>query len=298
MSRTTTILPLLAALSAGATASQPEPGQRPRVECTLYTEHTRVEPGQVTWLAVEFEIADGWHIYWPGQNDTGFAPHFDWKLPEGWKLGQPRWPAPHRHLAPGDLLDHVLEHKAVVLFPVKAPPSVVPGSASMFTCHVDWLVCKEMCVAESQDLMYTLRFTDTFHNPLPETRGGDVEVIAGAKSLLPKPLPIEGATLTADVQEGTLVIHTTEAGELVFCPSDDSRAVVDILQSCVSQSGELRISFEPNDDRPIAGVILRKSASGPIESYSYRFPVTSSTELDGFETASDSGHSTKEEIKP
>lgn len=289
----------IAALHAQAgVMTQPAPDSQLRVTCTLYTEHTRVEPGQVTWLAVEFAIADGWHIYWPGQNDTGYSPHFDWKLPEGWTIGQPRWPAPHRHLSPGDLLDHVLEERAVVLFPAKAPPSVAPGSAAMLTCHVDWLVCKEMCVAESQDLMYTFRFTDAMHNPIAEKRSGDFELIALARQTLPKPLPCEGASLTVEVQDGVLVIHSDIPGRLVFCPSDDARAVVDILQTCISETGELRVPFKPDDDRPIAGVIVRSTASGATESFSYRFPPISSVERDGFETVTERDHLTKQESKP
>ena len=78
----------------------------PFVEATLWVDHAAVMPGQVFWVGVTFRIRPEWHMYWPGINDTGMAPSFDWHLPDGWQIGRARWPAPKRHV--GSAPDHRL----------------------------------------------------------------------------------------------------------------------------------------------------------------------------------------------
>ncbi len=287
MYRTIAVTSLLALVLSPAVAqtdpvNQPE---EPRVHATLYTQHSRVEPGQVTWVAIAFDIADEWHMYWPGQNDTGMSPVIEWKLPPGWKIGQPRWPAPHRYVAPGDLLDHVLEARAVVLYPLKAPDEVTPGSGAMIFAHAEWLVCKDMCLAEEQELMYSLRFVGSLGNPMPETRGEDSELIAKARAALPSPLPESGSPVKAVLtDDGRLEIRSDTPGELVFSPHESGRTVLDVHASCVSETGALTIAFKPDDDRPVEGVISLREPGGQARHFAFRNPPISSAELDGFET--------------
>lgn len=287
------------ALTLSAAVAQPVEPVEPRVHATLYTQHARVEPGQVTWVAIAFDIADEWHLYWPGQNDTGMSPSIEWKLPEGWKIGQPRWPAPHRHLAPGDLLDHVLEGRAVVLYPLKAPDQVFPGSGAMILAHAEWLVCKDMCLAEKQDLMYSLRLTGSLGNPVPEIRGEDAQLIAQARAALPPPLPESGSPVKAAMTEdGRLEIHSDAPGELVFSPQETGRTVLDVRGSCVSETGALNIAFKVGDDRPVEGVISWREPGGPARHYSFRHPLISSAELDGFQTEPEKDKPKPKEKKP
>lgn len=289
----------LLALGSSPGLAQPEQLEERHVHATLYTQHSRVEPGQVTWVAVAFDIADQWHIYWPGQNDTGMSPVIDWKLPEGWKIGQPRWPAPRRYVAPGDLLDHVLEQRTVVLFPLKAPDRVVPGSGAMIFAHAEWLVCKDMCVAESQELMYSYRFVGSLGNPMPEMRREDAQVIAKARAALPQPLPKSGSPVKAGLtDDGRLEIRSDTPGELVFSPHESGRTVLDVHDSCVSETGALNVTFKPGDDRPVQGVISLREPGEQARHYLFRDPPISSAELDGFETEPQQNQPKPEETKP
>ncbi|MCL4221801.1 MAG: hypothetical protein KJZ65_10590 [Phycisphaerales bacterium] len=298
MHRTFTVTSLLLLTPSWAGTQPVEPVER-RVHATLYTQHARVEPGQVTWAAIEFEIADEWHIYWPGQNDTGMSPDIEWKLPAGWKIGQPRWPAPHRHLSPGELLDHVLEGRAVVLYPLKAPDQVVPGSGAMILAHAEWLVCKDICLAEKQDLMYSFRFSGSYSHPVPETRSDDAPFIAQAHAALPSALPESGSPVKAAMTEdGRLEIHSDAPGELVFSPYEAGRAVLDVQGSCVSETGSLSIAFKADDVRPVQGVISLRESDGQTRHYSFRHPLISSAELDGFETEPEKVKPRPEEKKP
>lgn len=298
MYRTLTATTLLTLTLSSAFAQPHEPEER-RVHATLYTQHARVQPGQVTWVGIAFDIADEWHIYWPGQNDTGMSPTIDWKLPPGWKIGQPRWPAPHRSLAPGDLLDHVLEGRTMVLYPLKAPDQVMPGSGAMIFAHAEWLVCKDMCLAEKQDLMYSLRFIDSLGHPLPEARAEDSDLIAKALASLPAPLPASGSPVRASMTDDRqLEIHSDSPGELIFSPHENGRTVLDVHRSCLSEAGALNITFKPEDDRPVQGVISLREPAGQVRSYWFCHPSTSSAELDGFETEPQKHHLKPEETKP
>ncbi len=298
MYRTFAASTLLALPLSAALAQTKEPEER-RVHATLYTQHSRVEPGQVTWVAVAFDIADEWHIYWPGQNDTGMSPIIEWKLPEGWKIGQPRWPAPHRYLAPGDLLDHVLEGRAVVLYPLRAPDQILPGSGAMIFAHVEWLVCKDMCVAEKQELMYSYRYVGSPGDPLPQTRDEDSQIIAAARAALPALLPRTGSPVRAAMNEnGRLEVRADVPGELIFCPHEAGRAVLDVHGSCVSQTGALDVGFKPGDDRPVQGEISLRELDGKVHRYTFRHPSISSDELDGFETEPQKEQPNPGETKP
>lgn len=273
---------------------QPEAPESPRVSCTLAASEPAVAPGAVTWLAVTLEIADGWHIYWPGQNDTGMTPSFQWKLPEGWQLGQPRWPAPVRHLAPGDLLDHVLEGKPTVLFPLHIPDDAAPAQQVEISCKAQWLVCDEMCLSESATLETTVRVVaggDKSDNRLPER-------FRRAFDALPRPLGPD-APVSAEVTDaGALILKASQSGELIFSPGQDGRAPRDILDGCVSDSGELAVIFRDKDARPIEGVVTLRTDSGTVQHFAIRFPKSSSRELDGFEVEIPNPKPNDEENKP
>lgn len=278
----------------GPSAHQPGGEESPRVTCTLACADGAVEPGEVTWLAVTFEIADGWHIYWPGQNDTGMTPSFRWKLPEGWQLGRPRWPAPMRHLAPGDLLDHVLEGQVTVLFPLRVSEDAPTDPRAQISCQTQWLVCDEMCLRENARLETRFQVVSSkseTNEPLPRA-------FARAFEALPKPLD-ERSPVSAELSEaGSLVLQATGSGELVFCPAQDGRAPSDILDGCVSDSGKLVVKFREQDVRPVEGVVTFRADAGQVQHFVVRFPEISSRELDGFDVEDSSPKPRTEENLP
>src|SRR4051812_22252125 len=114
---------LLGLAAAGAPALAGG-GSEDRVRLSLVSEKTAIIPGQVNWIGIQYEIADGWHLYWNGQNDAGSPMEVTPALPDGFTAGDLLWPAPKRHLSDGPLLDHVYEKRVVLLLPVTAPPGL------------------------------------------------------------------------------------------------------------------------------------------------------------------------------
>ena len=112
----------------------------------LISEGKALVAGATNNIALTFDIDEGWHVYWPGQNDTGFAPTVELTLPEGWEAGEIQWPAPHRYIAPGNILDHIYEDgEATFIIPITIPKDANPGAVRL-TADLEWLVCREACI--------------------------------------------------------------------------------------------------------------------------------------------------------
>lgn len=112
----------------------------------LVSESAALIAGTTNNIALTFDIDEDWHIYWPGQNDTGFAPSIELTLPQGWTAGETQWPAPHRHISAGIILDHIYENgEATFIIPITIPEDAQPGQARI-TADIEWLVCREACI--------------------------------------------------------------------------------------------------------------------------------------------------------
>ncbi len=115
-----------------------------------------VEPGQTETLALHFTPEPGWHGYWLNPGDAGYGMDLKWTLPEGWSVGEPEYPVPHR-LVVGGLMNHVYEADYAVLLPLKIPAGAAVQNAAPIEVKGSWLVCTdEICVPEQADLKLDL----------------------------------------------------------------------------------------------------------------------------------------------
>src|SRR5260370_33056519 len=57
------------------------------VKAHLVSEVSAIAPGQSFWVALEFNIRDGWHTYWRNAGDSGQATTLKWQLPPGFTAG-------------------------------------------------------------------------------------------------------------------------------------------------------------------------------------------------------------------
>ena len=58
------------------------------VKARLVSEMSTIAPGQAFWVALEFNIRDGWHTYWRNPGDSGQATSLKWQLPAGFAAGR------------------------------------------------------------------------------------------------------------------------------------------------------------------------------------------------------------------
>ena len=106
--------------------------------------------GKSSDAGLYFKLEPGWHVYWQNAGDSGEPPHIKWTLPAGITAGPLQFPAPTR-LPLGPLMDFGYENEVLFPFSLDVAKSVKPGPAELMA-HVDWLVCREVCIPGKADL--------------------------------------------------------------------------------------------------------------------------------------------------
>jgi DsbC/DsbD-like thiol-disulfide interchange protein/cytochrome c biogenesis protein CcdA len=146
------LLVLLAmAFAVPAAAQLARPGATHHLAAELVVEGP-AKPGETLTLALHFRPEPGWHGYWSNPGDAGLGMTLAWKLPEGWKAGEPLYPVPHKLLIAG-LMNHVYEGEYTVLVPIEVPASAAVANVAPLEVKGDWLVCTDqICVPESATL--------------------------------------------------------------------------------------------------------------------------------------------------
>jgi len=134
------------ALTVGAPKLHAQVSEEPKVELELLADATAARPGDEPTLAIRFRIEPGWHIYWRNSGQAGMPPQVEWHLPEGYRVGPLRFPAPQRRVDPGGVITYVLAGEPVLLAKLRIPANARPGTTAQLAADVRWLVCKEQCV--------------------------------------------------------------------------------------------------------------------------------------------------------
>ena len=215
----------------------------------LLSQRQAALPGQTVMLAIDLTIDKGWHTYWPGFNDSGFALQTKITTSSNATAGRLIWPAPHRYSPAKGILDHVFLEHETVLVPLTINPDARLGDDVSVTIDLNWLVCKTSCLPESAMVSIHLVVADAQSRPDKET----TEVFARAQARLPQPItPDDGISL--DWKSKTLRIHARGAAQLAFYPREDSRPPRNLLADGFVQSDTLRLTFR-DGDHPIRGVL-------------------------------------------
>lgn len=108
--------------------------------------------GSEATLAIRMTPEAGWHGYWVNPGDAGLGMQLGWELPEGAKVGEPRYPVPRTLVVQG-LMNHVYESEYAVLVPLTLPSGAKVGTRLPVRVKAQWLACTEqICVPERADL--------------------------------------------------------------------------------------------------------------------------------------------------
>jgi len=252
--------------------AQPDPfsaaPEAPRVRMSLIGDHESVAPGQTFALGISFEIDAGWHMYWNGLNDTGYAPRFEITGPAGFEVGEALWPAPVRHVSPGDILDHVYEGRVTLVVPVTAPASLQSGGEVEFRVRADWLVCESVCIPEEGMATVRVRTGEAV-----ASEGATLKMFEAARARIPTPAPesvwdprAEGAPFRVLVSERSpamVQISSRGAAGLRFFPGVDCPPITNLLEGGDVRGGRAVLRLEsPEDGGRVAGVVEVVGESG------------------------------------
>jgi thiol:disulfide interchange protein DsbD len=197
-----------------------------------------------TTLLWTFTLADGWHLYGPFRNDTGFAPRIDLALPDGWRAGPLRWPVPERHLTAGSILDHVYHDELLLLQTVHHPAG---ARAHTIAATLRWLVCKDLCVPGNATLEVAVP------GPADPALAG-----AAAEAARSVPGPLASDRYRTERRAGRIVITAPGADALAFVPAADGPLLQDLARDGEDSGEVLTLELAPVDgaDAPLRGLLF------------------------------------------
>lgn len=246
-------------------AALAKPAAPPHVTCKLITLYqNRCCPGESVQLGLDFTIQKKWHIYSNLRNDNGFPPGVEWELPAGYKMDPLLWPAPVRHIDPGDLLNHVyFDH--VTLPVVLHVPATAPVNTNVkIKAKVKWLVCDTTCIGEEADVLLDLIVIApgdvTCKSP------GD-QRIRDAQARLPYPPTDQKIEIGWPAQSVT--INVPGATHLEFFPEDACLPFASPIKDPVADGPKLTIALDSPEPEKTAlvGVLEVRRADKPTVWY-------------------------------
>jgi thiol:disulfide interchange protein/DsbC/DsbD-like thiol-disulfide interchange protein len=235
------------------------------VKAHLVSEVGAIAPGQSFWVALEFNIRDGWHTYWRNPGDSGQATKLVWQLPPGFTAGDIVWTTPHRFEIP-PLVNYGYAKHAVHLINITAPKDLRPGTPVVLAAKASWLVCSDVCIPEDAQLQLTLPV-----NQAGAVDQADAALFTAARSELPS---AQLAATTARVQNGQLVIAlgkewgTTlpQIKSLAFFPYDDGGIEYAAPQTLTRNKDgvelAMKLGYQPPQAGIVRGVLLATELSG------------------------------------
>ncbi len=229
------------------------------VQVRLLPDTTRWIPGRTHYVGVRFEMDDGWHLYWPGQNDSGLPIQVIPELPPGFTAGALGWPAPERLIHGGEFVDHVYHDEVTLLLPITVAEDVPAGARVELAVATDWLVCEEACVPGAAAVSLEMLVAAAGEAPGASEAAPELEAL---KARLPgPPLPglqaltikamttasaAAGSSTAADPLRAPLIeVSVAGARRLAFYPYEDGLPLVHVASSCAAEGALLRLEVDP-----------------------------------------------------
>jgi thiol:disulfide interchange protein len=199
---------------SGTGAPGPVKGQHLTAE--LISDSGRIAPGGRSRIALALTLEPGWHVYWVYAGDSGEPPSVKWSVPSGFSVGSMQYPAPSR-LPLGPLMDYGYEGTAVFPFDLSTSPQTPLGKADL-KAHVQWLVCREVCLPGKAYLGLNL-------NVVPQASSETHKLIDTAVGAEPVKLPTSvkiGVTATRSTLTLNVVTGKRETSAEYYPLDDDS----------------------------------------------------------------------------
>ena len=225
------------------------------VKARLVSEVGAVAPGQVFWVALEFDIRDGWHTYWRNPGDSGQATQLTWQLPAGFTAGDIVWTTPHLfEVKP--LVNYGYAKHAVHLVQLTAPKDLTAGAPVALAAKASWLVCSDVCIPEDANL--TLNLPSSAKPGVIDPSAA--ALFSNARAELPSAQP---AATSAKIEGGQLVITLgkewgptlTQIKSLAFFPYDEGSIEYAAPQTLKRSNDAIELSMKVGYQPPKAGAI-------------------------------------------
>jgi thiol:disulfide interchange protein DsbD len=229
--------------AAPGLAPAPEP-----VRLSLVAEREALVPGETARLGILFELEPGWHLYWPGRNDTGLPPRVKLDLPDGYRAEDLLWPSPERHVSPGGILDHVYRDELLVILPVRVPETAAPGETARLGVEADWVVCEEFCLFGRDSAGIALPVSKQAG---ARSEGRTTARFAETRRRLPRAAAEYAGELHLAWQDPTLLVEAPGARRLEFYPATDCGELRDPLADAAVEGPRMALRFDESREDPV-----------------------------------------------
>lgn len=245
------------------------------VKVSLIAEKEGVMPQEELFLALKFDMPEGWHVYWKNAGDAGEATDLKLTLPKGFSEVERLWPFPERFTI-GDLAEYGYRGPAYLLVKIKSPAELPLNEKFEIKGHVTFLACKDECVPSSADV--SLFLTSGLESSFPQKEFG--------KILSSIPEKKEGAYVEFWELSENYVLgfpFEKEADKAYFFPENGLiifHAGTQELQSKEDKSylfiprisGDIR---EKSDDKLSGTLVLYKKSGQVLKSYDIKASLAS-----------------------
>jgi thiol:disulfide interchange protein/DsbC/DsbD-like thiol-disulfide interchange protein len=228
------------------------------VKARLVSEVSAIAPGQSFWVALEFNIRDGWHTYWRNPGDSGQATTLKWQLPPGFTAGDIVWAAPHRFEIP-PLVNYGYAKHAVHLVNITAPKELKAGAPIVLSAKAGWLVCADVCIPEDADVQ--LKLPVNSQSGLEASADpADAALFTAARGELPS---AQLAATTARIEGDKLVIALgkewgatlPQIKSLAFFPYDEGGIEYAAPQTLTRNQDAVELAMKVGYQPPRAGIV-------------------------------------------
>lgn len=228
--------------------------------CELYT----IRPTEPFWVAVQFKMDPGWHIYWKNPGDVGLGTSITWELPEGFHADDLQWPSPKRFEA-HPFVSFGYDESVLLLTKIHPAAGIKAGEVVKLKAHVRWLACEAACIPGSAELALQLQVEESSK---PNTMWLD----KFAESLSTIPTNHSDWIVRATSKDSLLTLHLSasknnsgELTNLAFFPSEDNLIVEAAPQVFEKTATGYRIILKKEMDSPepnrLTGVLVAQTAS-------------------------------------
>lgn len=233
------------------------------VTISATTEFNEVFPGDFGILAIEFEVQEGWHTYWPGISDSGYGIKLKIITSDEITLDEPIWPTPQRYLQPGDILDHVYDGTIMVLVPFHIAKQTNPDDIVLFDIDAEFLVCAEVCLPGKANTSTSNRIID--HETSEKTPSQLSTQIRKAYENRPKVFDSQADDVRVQWVSNAAAIMFRDATKIEFFPSKECSELADPIAGGSTDSNRLIIKFKENTNKVLAGRIRSYESSGIVD---------------------------------
>ena len=211
----------------------------------LVSDSSSVKPGGAFYVALVFEIRDGWHTYWRNPGDSGQATSIDWQLPRGVEASAIDWPFPERQYV-GPVANYGYHGTAYHRIKIQTPEDWPVGEPISLTANAKWLVCEEECIPEQGQLVLNIATAQS--SALDSTQA---DLFSTIDNLLPSELAISSSYQYADsgdirfeFEPSTLL---TTAKDIEYFPYDWGLVSAPAKQQLVQDPSFVSITTKKSD---------------------------------------------------